>query len=110
MFTIPAIPGWYAGLNKPLFTPPDAVFAPVWTLLFLLMGIALALVWIRTDHPDAPFALRWFAIQWLLNVSWSAVFFGLESPGLGLIVILLLWVAIARTLCGSAGCRRRPHG
>lgn len=98
LFTVPAIPGWYAGLVKPFFKPPNWLFAPVWTALFLLMGIALALVWRRKDHPEAPSALRWFAIQWLLNVLWSVAFFGLHSPMLGLVDIVLLWAAIAMTI------------
>ena len=98
LFTAPAIPGWYAGLVKPSFSPPNWVFAPVWTALFLLMGVALAVVWQRKDHPEAPAALRWFAIQWMLNVLWSVAFFGLHSPLLGLVDIVVLWVAIVVTI------------
>lgn len=98
LFTVPAISGWYAGLSRPSFAPPSGVFGPVWTVLFLLMGIALALVWRRMDHPGTPAALRWFAIQWLLNVLWSVAFFGLRSPLLGLLDIALLWPAIVVTI------------
>ena len=98
LFTAPAIPGWYAGLVNPSFSPPNWVFAPVWTALFLLMGVALALVWQRKGHPEAPAALRWFAIQWMLNVLWSIAFFGLHSPLLGLVDIVALWVAIVVTI------------
>jgi len=99
IFTTPAIPTWYAGLNRPSLTPPNWLFAPVWTFLFLLMGISLFLVW-RKSQPTARrrLALSIFAIQLVLNVLWSLVFFGLRSPLGGLIVIGLLWVAILLTI------------
>ncbi len=106
VFTLSALPDWYATLNRPSFAPPNGVFAPVWTALYVLMGIALALVWRRTDHPDTPAALRAFAIQWLLNVLWSVLFFGLRSPGLGLIEILGLWAAIVLTIVRFARVSR----
>lgn len=98
-FTTPAIPAWYEGLAKPSFTPPDVVFAPVWTFLFLIMGIALFLVW-RTGFQDVKVrkGMVLFGVQLALNVSWSIAFFGFRSPLTGLIVIAVLWVAILATM------------
>jgi len=95
LFTIPAIPTWYAVLVKPFFTPPAWVFSPVWTVLYILMGIALYLVWIKGwNDKYVQMAIAIFAIQLTLNVLWTFLFFGLHSPFLGLLGILLLWVAI----------------
>jgi len=98
LFTIPAIPTWYATLKKPFFTPPDWIFSPVWISLFILMGIALFFVWRRTDHPRFKIAFIFFFIQLILNILWSIVFFGLKSPLLGLLDIILLWIAILLTI------------
>lgn len=98
-FTAPAVPGWYAGLVKPALTPPGWVFAPVWITLYLLMGVALYLVWrvSGTDRRAAP-AIAAFAAQLGLNAAWSWLFFGLRNPLAGLIGIVLLLVAIAYTM------------
>jgi len=98
LFTVPAIPTWYQTIDKPSFTPPNWIFSPVWISLYLLMGISLFLVWRRTDHPRFNRAILFFLIQLILNVLWSAAFFGLRSPFLGLIDILLLWMAILLTI------------
>jgi tryptophan-rich sensory protein len=98
LFTTPAIPTWYQTLHKPFFTPPNWIFSPVWISLFLLIGISLFLVWRRQDHPQAKIALIFFFVQLILNTLWSAAFFGLRSPLLGLIDIVLLWVAILLTI------------
>jgi len=99
IFTTPSIPTWYAGLAKPSFNPPNGVFGPVWTLLYLLMGIALFLVWRKAPQaPGAGLALVLFLVQLALNVLWSILFFGLRSPLLGLVDILLLWAAILATM------------
>src|SRR4030043_1587050 len=97
LFTTPAIPTWYATLRKPFFTPPNWIFSPVWISLFILMGISLFFVWQRTDHPKFKIAFIFFFVQLILNVFWSAAFFGLRSPLLGLIDIVLLWIAILLT-------------
>jgi len=97
-FTTPAIPTWYKTLNKPFFTPPNWIFGPVWVSLFILMGISLFLVWRKPDHPKFKPALLFFSVQFILNVLWSAAFFGLQSPLLGLIDIILLWIAILLTI------------
>jgi len=98
LFTTPAIPTWYKTLRKPFFTPPNWIFSPVWISLFILMGISLFMVWRRQDHPRFKTALIFFFVQLILNVFWSAAFFGLRSPLLGLIDIVLLWVAILLTI------------
>jgi benzodiazapine receptor len=95
IFTTPAIPTWYAGLNKPPFNPPNSVFFPVWTTLYTLMGIAAFLVWRKgLDQPRVRGALTIFAVQLILNVAWSVIFFGLYSLFGAVIAIILLWIAI----------------
>jgi len=99
IFTRSAIPTWYATLEKPTFNPPNWLFAPVWTLLYLLMGIAAFLVWRKgLENRQVRIALIVFLVQLILNALWSVVFFGLESPLYGLIVIVALWVAILFTV------------
>lgn len=95
--TGPAIPTWYAGLNKPPLTPPNWVFGPVWTLLYTLMGIAAWLVWKRAAQWQVWPALLFFCLQLALNVLWSALFFGLQNPGLALVEITALWLMILAT-------------
>lgn len=99
IFTTPAIPTWYASLAKPAFTPPNWLFAPAWTTLFVLMGLAAFLVWRKgLAERAARVALAIFALQLALNILWSVAFFGLRSPLGGLIVIALLWFAILLTI------------
>ncbi len=93
--TFSQITTWYAALNKPAFNPPNGIFGPVWTILFALMGIALYLVWSEKNNKKA---LALFAIQLVLNVLWSFVFFGWHQPGWAFIEIMLLWIAIATTI------------
>ncbi len=97
--TAAGVSDWYPGLVKPWFTPPSGVFGPAWTLLYLLMGIALWLVWREagTDDRARP-ALLAFAVQLALNALWSVLFFGLRSPGLAFAEILVLWGAITLTI------------
>ena len=95
IFTTPAIPTWYAGLKKPAFTPPNSAFGPVWITLYLLMGIAVFLVWregLGQEGVTAAFIVFW--IQLVLNILWSVVFFRRKSILGGMVVILLLWIAI----------------
>lgn len=90
---------WYPTLAKPSFTPPGWVFAPVWALLYALMGIAAFLVWRRGFHyARVRSALTAFGVQLLLNGGWSFAFFGARSPALGLVVILFLWGVLAWTV------------
>lgn len=94
-----SINNWYANLNKPVFTPPDWLFGPVWMTLYILMGISAFLVWRKgLDNKDIRKALVCFAIQLVLNGLWSLLFFGLRSPLLGLVDIFLLQFAIILTL------------
>lgn len=98
-FTIDAIPTWYAGLNKPFFAPPNWIFGPVWTLLYLMMGVALFLIWQQgLKKQKVATALKYFAVQLALNFIWSPIFFGLRAPLLGLVVIVAMWVMIVATM------------
>jgi len=98
-FTAPAIPTWYAALKKPFVTPPDWVFAPVWIMLYVLMGIAAFLVW-REDRQGKARqkAMVLFGTQLALNALWSFLFFGLRSPLAGLVGILVLTACVFLTL------------
>ena len=99
IFTTPSIPVWYAGLNKPFFQPPGWLFAPVWTMLYLLMGIALYLVWSKgLGHAGVKTALTVFMLQLVLNTLWSVLFFGLNNPLIALVEIAVLWLAILMTI------------
>ncbi len=97
MATTPKIGNWYSTLNKPFFNPPSWIFAPVWTLLFLLMGISLYLGWEKYKSLTKP-VFKWFWIQLVLNTLWSFIFFGMEKPGLALIEIIILWWSIRKTM------------
>ena len=101
VFTISAIPTWYAGLVKPALNPPAWVFGPAWTTLYALMGISLFLIW-KSDPSVAPKERRrgiiLFFIQLFLNAVWSIIFFGLHSPGWALVDIVFLWLAIVWTM------------
>jgi tryptophan-rich sensory protein len=96
--TYPQIENWYATLAKPSWTPPDWIFGPVWTALYTCMAVAAWLVWRQRGMADALAPLAIFGIQLGLNVAWSWLFFGFQSPGLAVIDILLLVAAIAATL------------
>jgi len=97
--TVPAIPTWYESLKKPFFNPPNWIFGPVWTGLYALMGVSLFLTWQRRkDNSEVNIALVFFFLQLMLNVLWSMAFFGLRSPLLGLMDIVLLWTAIFLTI------------
>jgi translocator protein len=90
---------WYPTIVKPVFNPPNWVFMPVWTLLFILMGIAAGLVWdnIKQQNAEVKKALGFFLIQLALNAIWSYLFFGLKNPMLALVEIVLLWLMIYET-------------
>ena len=91
---------WYPTLEKPEWTPPAALFAPVWTILYVMMAIAAWLVWRDGKRPRR--ALVFFFVQLFLNGLWSFLFFGLRMPGLALIEILILWLMILVTLISFA--------
>jgi translocator protein len=97
LFTSRSVNTWYTQLRRPVWTPPNWIFGPVWTTLYLLMAISAWLVWRSTEWPSARFALSLFAIQLVLNTLWSVVFFGLRKIGLAFGEILLLWMMIVAT-------------
>jgi benzodiazapine receptor len=89
---------WYEQLNKPSFQPPDWLFGPIWTVLYILMAAAVFLVWKRGfDKKSVRIAMSFFAIQLALNACWTLIFFGLNSILGGLIEIIILWAAIVIT-------------
>ena len=97
--TAQGVRDWYPALIKPPFNPPAWVFGPVWTLLYVLMGVACFLVWRKVSaSPTARGALLAYGVQLLLNFFWSFLFFWARSPGWALLEILLLWVALAWTV------------
>lgn len=99
VFTTPAIPTWYANINKPSFRPPNWVFAPIWATLFLLMGIALFLIWRKgLTRKDVKTAFAFFIFHLVLNTLWSILFFGLKSPFAAFIEIIFLWAAILTSI------------
>lgn len=99
VFTVTKIETWYASLEKPWFTPPNWLFAPVWTTLFVLMGISVYMI-IKNGVAGVQErkCLYIFTLQFGLNILWSFLFFWLESPVLGFIGIIFLWIAIAATI------------
>jgi benzodiazapine receptor len=99
VFTTSAIPTWYASLKKPAFSPPNWLFGPVWIILYLLMGIALFIIWRKgLDTPYVRGGLTIFGVQLIFNVLWSIAFFGLKSPIGGLFIIIILWITILLTI------------
>jgi translocator protein len=98
LMTTPGLREWYPSLNKPAWTPPNGVFAPVWTILYASMGLAAWMVWLQRASRNVAPAISIFVIQLILNVAWSGLFFGLHSSGAGLLTILSLWCAIAATI------------
>ena len=98
-FTMPEVGGWYAGLQKPSFNPPAWIFGPVWTLLYILMGISLWLV-IRNGISSRPVqqAVALFSVQLSLNLAWSVLFFGMHLIAVAFIEVLILLVFIVATM------------
>ncbi|MFN4142710.1 TspO/MBR family protein [Aestuariivirga sp.] len=99
--TSSAIESWYRTLAKPSWTPPDWLFGPVWTLLYIMMAVAAWLVWKTRDRIGPAMAL--FAVQLALNLAWSFLFFGARSPGLAFIELVMLWVAVLLTMLAFFG-------
>jgi len=97
LFTTPAIATWYVGITKPSFNPPNWIFGPVWTILYLLMGLSLYLVWSQGFEKN-KMRMGVFGAQLGLNVVWSVLFFGMGNFGAAFVEILALWVAIAATI------------
>ncbi|MDE2144931.1 MAG: tryptophan-rich sensory protein [Patescibacteria group bacterium] len=99
IFTVSAIPNWYADLIKSSLTPPNWLFGPVWTLLYVVMGVAAFLIWRKgLKHRAVKIALGVFIGQLVLNAGWSAIFFGLHEPLFSLIEIIILWLSIIATI------------
>ncbi len=100
IFTAPSIATWYAALNKPVWTPPNWLFAPVWIMLYALMGVAAALVWNSKakNKRMKQAAMKIYFSQLGLNVLWTLLFFGLRSPLLSFVEILVLWMAVVLTI------------
>ena len=99
LFTFKAIPTWYRGLRKPPCTPPNWAFGPVWTTLYVLMGISVFIVWQKgLDTSGAILAFVLFWIQLVINALWSVIFFGMKSKGGGAIAIVMLWLLILATI------------
>ncbi|MFO7734755.1 MAG: TspO/MBR family protein [bacterium] len=95
LFTKTSVQSWYRTIEKPTFNPPDYLFAPVWTILFILMGISFFLVWKNNDKPEEKtFAVMLFLFHLVVNISWSAVFFWMQSITGGFFVILFLLAMI----------------
>lgn len=107
--------GWYAALVKPAWTPPSAVFGPVWTVLYVLMGVAAWLVWREAGFSGAPAPLAMFVVQLGLNALWSYLFFGAHAPLIAFVEIVVLWTVILLTLVGfwrvtpTAGALMLPY-
>lgn len=98
-FTVGAIPTWYATIQKPAFNPPSWVFGPVWTTLYVLMGISAYLIWMKGwDKKEVRIALFMFSLQLFLNVLWSVLFFGINRIFYAFIEIVFLWAAILATI------------
>jgi benzodiazapine receptor len=88
---------WYARLRKPAFTPPGWIFGPVWTVLYILMGVAAWRVWEQRRRRPVALPLALFAVQLVLNAAWTGLFFGLRSPAAAFADIVALWLALAAT-------------
>ena len=94
---------YYTTLHKPAWNPPDWLFPPVWTVLFVMMGISLSLVFgAGMERKEVRIGTMLFALQLLLNLGWSATFFGMKSPLAGFVEILMLWLCIVATIVSFA--------
>lgn len=99
MATNGSVDNWYVEINKPEWNPPNWIFAPVWSTLFLMMAVAVWLVWKQAGFGKSRFALGAFAAQLVLNALWSVVFFGMKETGWACVEIAMLWAAIVVTTC-----------
>jgi len=101
VFTVSSIQTWYAVIQKPVFNPPGWIFAPVWIVLYFLMGVSLFLVWKSdpsADLKERKKGISLFFLQLVLNALWSVIFFGLHNPFWAFIEIIVLWLAILLTI------------
>lgn len=98
IFTFDAISTWYNTLNKPFFNPPNWLFGPAWTVLYILMGISLYLVWQQQNKKETKDAIIIFSVQLFLNALWPIVFFGLKLPIIAFVELIVLWIAVLITI------------
>lgn len=99
VFTVSSIPTWYSTLRKPFFTPPNWLFGPAWTTLYILMAISLYIVWnTKSKNHIKQTGMNYFFAQLVFNALWSIIFFGLQSPFFGFITIVILWILIFVTI------------
>jgi benzodiazapine receptor len=96
--TATSVGAWYQALHKPAWNPPNWIFGPVWTLLYILMAIAAWRVWRTGDADAGRRTFRWFAAQLSLNLLWSVLFFGLRSPGMALVEVIVFWAVLVAML------------
>ena len=94
LVTSGSVASWYPALDKPTWTPPGWVFGPVWTALYLLMAVAASIVWLARDREEVCCPLTAFTVQLAANLLWSVLFFGMRSPLLAFLDLLLLWVVV----------------
>jgi tryptophan-rich sensory protein len=102
-FTVTGVQSWYQTINKPSWNPPNWIFGPVWTTLYVMMGIALYLIW-KSDSSDVlkKTAIAFFVVQLILNFFWSFIFFNQQQPGWALVEIIVMWVFILFTIFAFA--------
>ena len=102
-FTVTGVESWYQTIQKPSWNPPNWVFGPVWTTLYIMMGIALFLVWKEdTSQELKKIAIALFSVQLILNFFWSFIFFNLQQPGWALVEIIAMWFFILLTIFAFA--------
>ena len=89
---------WYERLKKPSWRPPNRLFAPVWTVLYVMIAVAGWLVWREAGFAGAALPLAVYALQLVLNAAWTPLFFGLHRPDLGFVDIVLIWLSIVATI------------
>ena len=103
MFTMEGVKTWYLTINRPTWNPPNWVFAPVWTTLYILMGIALFLVWKSDSSAELKYiAIALFVVQLFLNFCWSLIFFKWQQPGWAVVELAALWITILLTIFAFA--------
>jgi translocator protein len=99
IYTLPSVREWYPRIAKPSWRPPNALFGPVWTVLYAAMAFAAWLIWLkRGTHPGVHAALFAYAVQLALNAAWSFIFFGAHRIAMALVDIVLLWLAIVAAI------------
>ena len=95
--TIESINNWYQFINKPSWNPPNRIFGPVWTILYILMGVAVALIW-HSPHQNKSKAIAYFIIQFIFNIAWSFIFFKFHAIGWAFVHILVMLLFILKII------------